>query len=107
MSELFIYLSSILHFCRLGPAVVWLFVSFHSSTATISVKGYAESLKATADYTDFMDWDCRGSRVGCFALDVPLQDYFSATGFLASSMSFSNRGSPRNGSQYGSSFNGP
>src|SRR5262245_17196483 len=35
------------------------------------------------------------------------RDYFSATGCLASSTSFSKRGSPRSGSHHGISFNSP
>src|SRR6266702_883392 len=46
---------------------------------------------------------------GCFALDavarLPLQFYLNANGCFDSSTSFSKRGSPRNGSQNGSSFN--
>jgi hypothetical protein len=44
---------------------------------------------------DFTDWDCGGSRVGCFGLEqaarLPLQlSYFSATGYFGFSTSLSN-----------------
>jgi hypothetical protein len=70
---------------------------------------YADSLGTTADYTDFTNGDCRGSRVGCFEMEardagstpirlrsgqaMPLQqDYFGAS----KARIFSKRGSPGN-----------
>ena len=61
----------------------------------------------TTDCPDFLA-NCRGSRVGCLnqmrAIRPPLQlHYFSATGCF-SSQSFWKAGSPRKGSQNGSSL---
>ena len=55
---------------------------------------------------------CGRSRAGCSgdmqATHLPLQPaYFRAIGFFDSPTSFSKRGSPRKGSQNGSSFNTP
>ena len=69
-------------------------------------------VRMTADFRDVPDWNCRGSRAGCDCWICRRHAwhyciYFTTTGCLASSRSFSKRESPRRGSHHGNSFSPP